>query len=107
GARGRGAPACATPFPGPTLPTRWVVLPLPYRWLMETVPGFAAMRAPQRFGAVVTVAVAALAGLGLALARRRLAGRPRAAALVALLAVVVTLGEAWPRGLTALRVSPE
>jgi hypothetical protein len=93
-------------FLGPILPTPWIVLPLPYRWLMDTVPGFAAMRAPQRFGCVTTAAAVALAGLGLAEARRRLVARPRAAALVALVAVCVTLGEAWPRGLRALPVSP-
>jgi hypothetical protein len=94
-------------FLGPILPTPWMVLPLPYRWFMDTVPGFAAMRAPQRFGAVVTVAAVALAGLGLALARRRLAARPRAPALVALVAVLVMLGEVWPRHLGALSVSPQ
>jgi hypothetical protein len=79
---------------------------MPYRLLMEVVPGFAAMRAPQRFGAATAAAAVALAGLGLALVRRRLAATPRAAALVTLVAVAVTLGEAWPRGLRALPVPP-
>jgi hypothetical protein len=47
---------------------------LPYRWLMDLVPGFSAMRIPQRFGALVTVAVTALAALGIAALRARLAG---------------------------------
>ena len=89
-------------FLGPILPTPWGVLPMPYRVLMEVVPGFAAMRAPQRFGAVTAAAAVALSGLGLAVARRRLADRPRAAALLVLVAVCATLGEAWPRGLRAL-----
>jgi hypothetical protein len=107
GALVAGGLAGAILFLGPILPTPWVVLPLPYKVLMKIVPGFAAMRAPQRFGAVTAATAIALAGLGLALLRQRLAAWPRVAALVALLAVAVTLVEARPRDLAPLRVSPQ
>ena len=51
-------------------------IPLPYEWLQTIVPGFSAMRAPQRFGVLATLAVAPLAGFGLARLRQRLATRP-------------------------------
>jgi hypothetical protein len=41
-------------------------LPLPYAWLYAVVPGFKAMRAPVRFDALVMLALAVLAGYGLA-----------------------------------------
>jgi hypothetical protein len=83
---------------GPNLIVPGLTAPLPYRLLMLVVPGFSSMRVPQRFGAVVTLAVMALAGLGLAAARARLA-RGRAGLLLAALAVAVMLFEATPRGL--------
>ncbi len=39
-------------------------LPLPHRWLSSAIPGFGAMRVPARFGLVVALAGAGLAGLG-------------------------------------------
>jgi hypothetical protein len=71
---------------------------LPYRWLVSVVPGFSAMRVPQRFGAITTCATAALAGLGFAWLRdavRRRGWRGVAAALpvAVVLAAVV---EGWP-----------
>jgi hypothetical protein len=39
---------------------------LPYAWLYATVPGFKALRAPVRFDALVTLALAVLAGYGVA-----------------------------------------
>ncbi len=90
---------------GPTLPLGGErTLPLPWRIFAATVPGFSAMRIPQRFGAVVTTAVVALAGLGLAALRMRLRARGRAgvgAVAVALL-VGVFLFETTPRDLRAL-----
>lgn len=69
-------------------------LALPYAWLYALVPGFQALRAPVRFDALVSLALAALAGYGLvALSGRR--------ALVALLAgLVLAESLAWP-GATA------
>jgi hypothetical protein len=85
-------------------------LMLPYRWLMEVVPGFSAMRIPQRFGALATVAATALAGLGLGALRARLAQRGRAglAAAGTLAAVALALGEARTPGLrtTPVPVGP-
>jgi hypothetical protein len=83
---------------------------LPYRWLMDVVPGFSAMRIPQRFGALATVAATALAGLGLAALRAWLAerGRPRVAAALTLAAVGLALAEARTPGLrtTPVPVGP-
>jgi hypothetical protein len=59
-----------------------VRVPLPYAWLSAVVPGFASMRVALRFFLLVTIGVAGLAGLGLALVRARL-GPVVAAALVA------------------------
>lgn len=86
---------------GPSAATAFGTVPLPYRLLAEVVPGFSAMRAPQRFGALVTLAVAGLAGLGLAALRARLRarGRPRLARALALAAVAGLCLEVRPRGL--------
>jgi hypothetical protein len=59
-----------------------VRVPLPYAWLAAVVPGFATMRVALRFFLLVTLGVAGLAGVGLALVRARL-GPVAAAALVA------------------------
>jgi hypothetical protein len=56
---------------GPRLPA-FPAVPLPYEWLATVVPGFSAMRAPQRFGALATLAAVPLAALGLAWGRARL-----------------------------------
>ena len=73
---------------------------LPYRWLMALVPGFSAMRVPQRFGALVTVAATALAGLAIGEIRVRL-GR-RAGVAIAVAVVVVALAEAHTFGIRTM-----
>ena len=89
---------------GPVLPLAGHQLTLPYRWLMAGVPGFSAMRVPQRFGGLVTVAVTALAGLALADLRARLAPRAPARAGTVLAAAVVGLAlfEAHTPGLRTM-----
>src|SRR5262245_42950833 len=79
-------------------------IPLPYRLLSAVVPGFSAMRAPQRFGVVVTCAVVGLAGLGLAALRSQLAahGWTWSARALAPIVVATALIEAVPRDLRAL-----
>ena len=65
-------------------------IPLPYALAVKWVPGFSSMRSPSRFGLVVMLGVAALAGLGLTRLigwlRRR--GAPRWAEAVLLVALV-------------------
>jgi hypothetical protein len=65
---------------------------LPYAWLYAVVPGFRALRAPVRFDALLTLALAVLAGYGVA----ALPARPRLPRLgiPALLAGLVML-ESW------------
>jgi hypothetical protein len=84
-------------------PGSGALVPLPYRALVAIVPGFSAMRVPQRFGVLATLGTVALAALGLAWLRTRLEGRGLRAAAAVLPAVVVTaaLLEATPRGLRA------
>jgi hypothetical protein len=79
---------------------------LPYRWLMAIVPGFSSMRIPQRFGGLVTVAAAALAGLALADLRVRLArrGHGRGATALAVAVVGMALFEAHTPGLRTIGV---
>src|SRR5262249_52759515 len=83
---------------------------LPYSWLAAIVPGFSAMRAPQRFGGLATLAVVGLSALGLAalrtiLSRHRLA---LAAHTLPWVALAVFLYETTPRGLRAfpMQVGP-
>ena len=81
-------------------------LPLPYAWLYAVVPGFAALRAPVRFDALVMLALAVLAGYGVAsLLPQRRSGQPGSLVplsgkhfgTVALLAGLVTLESlVWP-----------
>lgn len=69
---------------GPTLTVRAgepTGVPLPYRWLWETVPGFNAIRAPVRWAVLVMLALSVLAASGLAWLRWRWAA-PLALALV-------------------------
>ncbi|MGH7895941.1 MAG: hypothetical protein ACREQL_14810 [Candidatus Binatia bacterium] len=89
---------------GPVLLAFGTQILLPYGWLTAVVPGFSSLRNPQRFGALVTLAVAALAGLGVAAARRALHGRsrPGLAALLPAVAVGLFLLEGTPRGLRSL-----
>jgi hypothetical protein len=51
-------------------------VPLPYAWLYAVVPGFKALRAPVRFDVLVSLALAVLAGYGIAAlgARQKNAG---------------------------------
>lgn len=99
-------------FFGPSVPNPWspgASIPLPYRLLASIVPGFSAMRAPQRFGCLTTLAVVALAGLGLAALRARLVatGRRRLATVLPFVLVAVFCVEVRPRGLRALSVPTE
>jgi hypothetical protein len=55
---------------GPVFEVAERALPLPYAWLATVVPGFSALRAPQRFGVLPTLAVTAFAGLAIARLRR-------------------------------------
>jgi hypothetical protein len=74
------------------------LIALPYRWLVSLVPGFSAMRVPQRFGAVTTFAAVALAGLGLSYVRTSLSarGHARLSGIVPVLVVLVAMVEGWP-----------
>lgn len=80
---------------------------LPYAWLYAVLPGFKAMRAPARFDALVMLALAVLAGYGLAAGqawlaarkqRRHGAGRPIAGAILAAVVggLVVIESLVWP-----------
>ena len=60
-----------------------------YTVLFEVLPFFDMIRAPARFGVLVTLSTVALAGLGLAILLRRLSGPRRTVALTVL--VVLTL----------------
>jgi hypothetical protein len=79
---------------------------LPYRWLVGLVPGFSAMRVPQRFGAITTFAVAALAGLGLSRVRAVLSarGRPGLSRVIPLLVVLAAMVEGRPGRLRTLEM---
>jgi hypothetical protein len=71
---------------------------LPYAWLYALVPGFEALRAPVRFDALVSLALAVLAGYGLlALVGH---GRRRRAAPLLLAGLVLVESFVWP-GATA------
>jgi hypothetical protein len=99
-------------FFGPSVPNPWSPgsgIPLPYKLLAAVVPGFSAMRAPQRLGCLTTLAVVALAGLGLAAVRARLArdGRTRLAAVLPFVLAATLVVEVRPRGLAALTVPTE
>lgn len=75
-----------------------LAVPLPYAWLYALVPGFEALRAPVRFDALVSLALAVLAGYGLIALPRRWLGRPAMATLLAGLVLIESL--VWP-GATA------
>ena len=51
---------------GPALPLGHMMIPLPYRILTWVIPGLSAVRYPMRFGLLVVLAVALLAGRGVA-----------------------------------------
>jgi hypothetical protein len=77
---------------------------LPYAWLSAIVPGFASMRVALRFFLLVTIGVAGLAGLGLALVRARLG------AIVAAVLVAATVWQyrpvEWPLPLIPIEEGP-
>jgi hypothetical protein len=72
--------------------------PLPWTLLAHVVPGFSAMRVPQRFGALATLATCGLAALGLAALRARLetAGYRRVRAALPWVAAALLLAEVTP-----------
>lgn len=74
---------------------------LPYAWLYRLVPGFEALRAPVRFDALVSLALAVLAGYGLAAPIGR--GAARRAGVAALAGLVLVESLVWP-GATAQEV---
>ncbi|PYN79507.1 MAG: hypothetical protein DMD97_04605 [Candidatus Rokuibacteriota bacterium] len=74
-------------------------IPLPYRLLAAVVPGFSALRVPQRFGVLAALALGSLSGLGLAAARRWLGTGRRVAAALPVLAIAAVLAETRPGGL--------
>ena len=78
-----------------------VIVQSPYAWLRDHVPGLAALRAPGRFAAIVSLSLAALGALGMASVTRRLSVKIRTTLAVAAVAVITL--EAWPN---ALRVEP-
>jgi hypothetical protein len=51
---------------GPMLGVAGISVPLPYRWLLNVVPGLSFVRYPIRFVSVVALGLAGLVGLGLA-----------------------------------------
>jgi hypothetical protein len=61
---------------------------LPYAWLYALVPGFEALRAPVRFDALVSLALAVLAGHGVAVLLTRRGWRAGGAALLAVLVLL-------------------
>lgn len=79
---------------------------LPYDWLARAIPGFSAMRAPQRFGSLATVGVVALAGIGLAALRSALLARHwrRTALVAAVVAGLTACLEVHPGRLSARRM---
>ena len=74
---------------GPTLHTGWGSLPLPYRALYASIPGFDAIRTPARFLLYVDLALALLAGAGTARVLMRVAPRWRTIGLLAILVLVL------------------
>jgi hypothetical protein len=74
---------------------------LPYTWLYHVVPGFKALRAPARFDVLVMLALAVLAGYGVASLRGRLAGSRekgtfRSLAVAGSLVLVTLESLVWP-----------
>ncbi|HET9495074.1 MAG TPA: hypothetical protein VFR15_12655, partial [Chloroflexia bacterium] len=75
-------------------------IPLPYKWLYEHVPGFDALRVPQRFGQLFMLGVAVCAGYGAAaLARWASVRRTALRAALPLVAVVLVAVEFFGTGL--------
>lgn len=83
--------------PSLVLNDRATAVALPYAWLQHA-PGFAAMRVPARFGILVSLAAAVLAGLGWQRLGALLASRSKLtvpAVGAAVLVCVLFLGETW------------
>ncbi len=74
---------------------------LPYAWLYALVPGFEALRAPVRFDALVSLALAVLAGYGTAALSTRRGWRAGTSTLLAGLVLIESF--VWP-GATAVEV---
>ena len=74
---------------------------LPYAWLYALVPGFEALRAPVRFDALVSLALAVLAGYGTAALSTRRGWQAGTSTLLAGLVLIESF--VWP-GATAVEV---
>jgi hypothetical protein len=73
----------------------------PYAWLRDHVPGLAAVRAPGRFAAIVSLSLAALGALAMASLTSLLSVKSRTSLAIAAIGIIAL--EAWPK---ALRVEP-
>jgi hypothetical protein len=91
---------------GPTLATPWGAVPLPYRVLYVAVPGFDALRTPGRFLVFVDLAVALLAGAGLAAWLPRMRPGPRRWAPAALGGLILVESVVVPFPGAAPRLDP-
>lgn len=60
---------------GPSVKVAGLAVPMPYQWLYWVIPGFKALRTPNRFGAPMLLAVAVLAAVGFTLLRKYLRAR--------------------------------
>jgi len=78
----------------------WLALgpffPGPYRLLLDVIPGFSGLRVPARFGVVVALALAVVAGGGAAWVLRRLGRNAALAATTLIAAAMVLEGSAAP-----------
>jgi hypothetical protein len=82
-----------------------VILTSPYTWLRDHVPGLAAVRAPGRFAAIVSLSSAALGALVMATLTSRLSVKSRASLAIAAIAIIAL--EAWPKALRVESMPPE
>ena len=74
-----------------------VILTSPYAWLRDHLPGLAAVRAPGRFAAIVSLSLAILGALVMTALTSRLSVKSRASLAIAALAIIAL--EAWPKAL--------
>lgn len=81
-----------------------VVVSSPYAWLHEHVPGWSAVRAPGRFAAIVSLALAAIGAI--VTSRLTTSWRPNARAALAAGAIAVVGLEALPAGSRVESLSP-
>jgi hypothetical protein len=75
-----------------------------YTLLHEQLPFFSMLRAPSRFGLLVTMAIAILGGAGLAGLERRLTGRTRRLVVGGVIALAVA--QSSPGGLSVTEIEP-